>query len=45
MKHIKISIHPLSGGAIQSDDFLLVAVPLRLEKLDGSPARVFAMIE
>jgi len=32
-------------GAIQSDDFLLVAVPLRLEKLDGSPARVFAMIE
>ena len=26
-------------------DFILSAVPLRLEGLDGSPARVFAMIE
>lgn len=32
-------------GAIDSEDFTLVAVPLRLEGLDGSPARVFAMIE
>lgn len=28
---------------IGSEDFMLVAVPLRLEGLDGSPARVFAM--
>ncbi len=32
-------------GAIESDDFTLVGVPLRLEGLDGSPARVFAMVE
>ncbi len=32
-------------GAIGSDDFTLVGVPLLLEGLDGSPARVFAMIE
>lgn len=31
-------------GAIDTEDFTLVAVPLRLEGLDGSPARVFAMI-
>jgi kynurenine formamidase len=32
-------------GDIASDDFTLAGVPLRLEGLDGSPARVFAMIE
>ena len=32
-------------GAIDADDFLLSAVPLKLEGLDGSPARVFAIIE
>ncbi|MFQ5660249.1 MAG: cyclase family protein [Gammaproteobacteria bacterium] len=32
-------------GSIGSDNFMLVGVPLRLEGLDGSPARVFAMIE
>ncbi len=32
-------------GEIGSDDFTLVGVPLRLEGLDGSPARVFAMVE
>ena len=32
-------------GAIDADDFILSAVPLRLEGLDGSPARVFAMVE
>lgn len=32
-------------GAIDADDFLLSAVPLRLEGLDGSPARVFAVID
>ncbi len=31
-------------GAIGSDDFTLCAVPLKLEGIDGSPARVFAMI-
>ena len=31
--------------AINKEDFILSAVPLRLEGLDGSPARVFAMIE
>lgn len=31
-------------GAIGADDFILSAAPLRLEGLDGSPARVFAMI-
>jgi len=31
-------------GDIDSDDFNLVAVPLALEGLDGSPARVFAMM-
>lgn len=31
-------------GAIDADDFLLSAVPLKLEGLDGSPARVFAVI-
>ena len=30
---------------IGSGDFTLVAVPLRLEGLDGSPARVFAMVD
>jgi kynurenine formamidase len=30
--------------AVGTLDFTLVAVPLRLEGLDGSPARVFAMI-
>jgi kynurenine formamidase len=32
-------------GAIEADDFTLVGVPLLLEGLDGSPARVFAMVE
>ena len=32
-------------SAIDADDFLLSAVPLKLEGLDGSPARVFAVIE
>ena len=32
-------------GAIGSDDFTLVAAPLRLEGMDGSPARVFAIVE
>ena len=32
-------------SAIGSSEFTLVAVPLRLEGLDGSPARVFAMVE
>lgn len=32
-------------SAIGSGEFMLVAVPLRLEGLDGSPARVFAMVE
>ena len=32
-------------GAIGANDFILSAVPLRLEGLDGSPARVFAMVE
>ncbi len=32
-------------SAIGSAEFTLVAVPLLLEGLDGSPARVFAMIE
>ena len=32
-------------GAIGAGDFTLSAVPLRLEGLDGSPARVFATIE
>jgi kynurenine formamidase len=32
-------------GAIDDEDFILCAVPLRLEGLDGSPARVFAMIQ
>ncbi len=32
-------------SAIGSGEFTLVAVPLRLEGLDGSPARVFAMVE
>ena len=32
-------------GVIDVDDFLLSAVPLKLEGLDGSPARVFAIIE
>jgi len=31
-------------SAIDSHDFTLVGVPLKLEGLDGSPARVFAMI-
>ena len=31
-------------GAINAADFMLSAVPLRLEGLDGSPARVFAVI-
>ena len=31
-------------GAIGDNDFILSAVPLKLEGLDGSPARVFAMI-
>lgn len=31
-------------GAIPDGDFILAGVPLRLEGLDGSPARVFAMI-
>jgi kynurenine formamidase len=30
-------------GAIDTKDFLLVGAPLRLEGLDGSPARVFAI--
>lgn len=32
-------------SAVDSDDFLLVAVPLRLKGLDGSPARVVAVIQ
>ena len=32
-------------GSIDADEFLLSAVPLKLEGLDGSPARVFAIIE
>jgi kynurenine formamidase len=32
-------------GAIGGDDFMLVAAPLRLEGMDGSPARVFAIVE
>lgn len=32
-------------AAIDADDFLLVAAPLRLEGLDGAPARVFAIID
>lgn len=32
-------------GAIDSRDFLLAGVPLRLEGIDGSPARVFALID
>ena len=32
-------------GALDGADFTLVSVPLRLEGLDGSPARVFAMID
>ncbi len=32
-------------GAIGRGAFTLVAVPLRLEGLDGSPARVFAMVD
>ncbi len=32
-------------SAIGSEDFTLVGVPLRLEGLDGSPARVFAMMD
>ncbi len=31
-------------GAIGSDDFILSAVPLKLEGIDGSPARVFAIV-
>ena len=31
-------------SSLDSDDFTLAAVPLRLDGLDGSPARVFAMI-
>ena len=30
-------------GAIDSEEFTLAGVPLRLEGLDGSPARVFAI--
>ena len=32
-------------GALGDDDFTLVAVPLALEGLDGSPARIFAMVD
>ena len=32
-------------GAIGSDDFKLEAAPLRLEGMDGSPARVFAVVQ
>ena len=32
-------------GAVGDEDFILSAVPLRLKGLDGSPARVFAMIQ
>ena len=32
-------------GAIDAEEFLLSAVPLKLEGLDGSPARVFAIID
>ncbi|MDE0058081.1 MAG: cyclase family protein [Defluviicoccus sp.] len=32
-------------GAIGAEPFLLAAIPLRLERLDGSPARVFAMVD
>ena len=39
-----IIIQMLSNiSAIDVDDFILAAVPLRLEGLDGSPARVFAI--
>ena len=39
-----IIIQMLSNiSAIDIDDFILAAVPLRLEGLDGSPARVFAI--
>lgn len=31
-------------GSIPQGDFVLAGVPLRLEGLDGSPARVFAMV-
>lgn len=32
-------------GSIGSDDFILSAVPLKLEGIDGSPARVFAIVD
>jgi len=32
-------------GAIDADDFVLAGVPLRLEGIDGSPARVFAIVD
>ena len=32
-------------GAIAAESFTLAAIPLRLEGLDGSPARVFAMVD
>ncbi len=32
-------------AAIDAEEFTLAGVPLRLEGLDGSPARVFAMVE
>ena len=32
-------------GAIDSDNFTLASVPLPLEGMDGSPARVFAMVD
>jgi kynurenine formamidase len=32
-------------GAVPRGEFVLVGVPLRLEGLDGSPARVFALME
>jgi kynurenine formamidase len=32
-------------GAIDTDDFVLAGVPLRLEGIDGSPARVFAIVD
>ena len=32
-------------GAIDAEEFILSAVPLKLEGLDGSPARVFAIID
>ena len=31
-------------GGIDTDDFTLFGVPLKLEALDGSPARIFAMV-